>query len=295
MRTALREAESTAEVKVLVPDIALGNWLASVFPGSSLHVHEPPAEAREVLGDASKARGRPRKESVLTPAERNARSHEKSRQILITKNSIYKVFFVTDTIALSHETNVKSLDVEQSGHIDWDDVRAQLRQCHDEIKAKREENTLVSGALFDADKSDDTNKGLDNIVAVNGVWLDFDGGALMPSEFARMFTDARWLMWNSFNNGKDETTRYRVLLPSKTPMTSEVYTEIWDAIAARIRDFGYFVGSNKSYDKAVNAGRTMPPQSGLDVSKRTPNSFFYMPCRAGRGAKFTFAPKARAA
>jgi hypothetical protein len=110
----------------------------------------------------------------------------------------------------------------------------------------------------------------------------------MPSEFARMFTDVKWLMWNSFNNGKDGATKYRVLFPSKTPMTSEMYTAIWDAIAARIKDFGFFVGSNKSYDKALNAGRTMPPQSGLDVSKRTPNSFFYMPARAGLGAKFTF-------
>ena len=274
MRTALRDADSEAEVKVLVPDIALGNWLTSVFPGSSLHACESPEAAREILGDARMARGRPRKESVLTPAERNAQSSEKARQMLITKNSIYKVFFVIDTIALSHEASVFSTDLEQSRHTDWEDVRLQLRQCHDEIKAKREDNTLVSGALFDAAKSDDTNKGLANIVAVNGVWLDFDGGALMPSEFARMFTDAKWLMWNSFNNGKDGTTRYRVLFPTKTLMTGVMYTAVWDAIAARIKDFGYFVGANKSYAKAIKTGRVMPPQSGLDVSKRTPNSFF---------------------
>jgi hypothetical protein len=75
MRTALRDADSSAEVKVLVPDIALGNWLTSVFPGSSLHACDMPAECREVLGDAKKARGRPRNELVLTPVEKNARSH----------------------------------------------------------------------------------------------------------------------------------------------------------------------------------------------------------------------------
>ncbi len=288
MRTALRDADSTQEVTILVPDIALGNWLTGVFPGSKLFAHETPAECKAVLGDADKARGRPRKESILTSYERKLRSIDKADKIRVTKNSIYKVFFVTQEIALSHESSVKSLRVEQSNHVDWEDVRVQLRQCLDEIQTKKEDNTLISGALFDPDKSQDTNKGLANITLVNGVWLDFDGGALMPDEFERIFSDVRWWMWNSFNNGKDGLTKYRVLFPTKSPMTSEMYHGVWDAIAERIREFGYYVGTDIAYDKAIKAGRTKPEKSGLDVSKRTANSFFYLPCRAGLGLKQTF-------
>ena len=43
MRTALRDADSTQEVTILVPDIALGNWLTGVFPGSKLYAHETAA------------------------------------------------------------------------------------------------------------------------------------------------------------------------------------------------------------------------------------------------------------
>ncbi|MEI7606333.1 MAG: hypothetical protein WCJ64_03000 [Rhodospirillaceae bacterium] len=285
MRTALRDADSTAQVTVLVPDIALANWLTDVFPGSSLYAHEPPAECKQALGDAGKSRGRPRKESVLSPVERNALSVEKQRRLLITKNTLYKAFFV---IELSHETTIFSTHMDRSAHLDWDDVRSQLRKCLDEAHPKKEANTLVSGAMFDPTKCQDTNKGLGNIVGVNGIWLDFDGGSLMPNDFARMFTDVRWLLWNSFNNGKDGETKFRVLFPTSTPMTAEMYQGIWDAIATRIRDFGYFVGSGIAHEKAIKAGRAMPPMSGLDVSKRTPCSFFYMPCRAGLGTKFTF-------
>ena len=288
MRTALREADSTKEVTVLVPDIALGNWLTDVFPGSKLFAHEAALECRDVLGDANMARGRPHKESILTPVERNAKSIEKTRRINVTKNSIYKVFFVTSDIALSHEGSVKSVCVEKSNHINWEDIRAQLRQCLDEFRPQKEDNTLVSGALFDQNKGPDSIKGLANITLVNGVWLDFDGGALTPDEFAKMFTDVRWWMWNTFNNGNENETKFRVLLPTKTPLTAEMYHAVWDAIAERIRSFGYCVDSKISYEKSIAAGRIRPPNSGLDVSKRTANSFFYLPCRAGLGKKYTF-------
>jgi hypothetical protein len=288
MRTALRDADSTAEVTVLVPDIGLGNWLAEVFPGSTLHAHEAAAECREVLGSATKARGRPQKVSKLTATERSARRFEKNRELIRTKNSIYKVFFVRNDIDLSHELSVQSLNVQRSTHINWDDVRSQFRQCLDQIQPKKEDNSLISGALFDLDKDKETTKGLTNIVAVNGMWLDFDDGLLMPDEFARMFPDIRWMLFNSFNNGKNGQTKYRVVSPTKSPMTQEMYHRIWDAVADRIKDFGYYVGTDLAYEKALKSGRVLPEKSGLDVSKRTANSFFYLPCRAGLGKQYTF-------
>jgi len=256
-----------------------------VFPGSTLHAHEAAAECREVLGSATKARGRPQKVSKLTATERSARRFEKNRELIRTKNSIYKVFFVRNDIDLSHELSVQSLNVQRSTHINWDDVRSQFRQCLDQIQPKKEDNSLISGALFDLDKDKETTKGLTNIVAVNGMWLDFDDGLLMPDEFARMFPDIRWMLFNSFNNGKNGQTKYRVVSPTKSPMTQEMYHRIWDAVADRIKDFGYYVGTDLAYEKALKSGRVLPEKSGLDVSKRTANSFFYLPCRAGLGKR----------
>ncbi len=271
-----------------VPDIGLANWLLDVYPGSKLISHNTPIECQAVLGNAVKAMGRPRKIATLTPAERVARNYEKQKIMTLTKSTLYKALFVRNDIALSHETSVHSRDIEQSVHLDWDDIRIQLRQCLDQIQAKKEDNTLISGALFDPSLAKDTTKGLDNIVAVNGVWLDFDNGLLMPDEFARIFPDVKWLLFNSFNNGKDGKTKFRVLFPSRSPLTADMYHAIWDAVAERIKEFGYFVGTDKSYDEALKSGRSMPPKSGLDVSKRTANSFFYLPCRAGLGLKYTF-------
>ncbi len=288
MRTALRDAGSTAEVKVLVPDIALANWLVDVFPGASLYAHDIGGEFKEVLGNATKARGRPRKAAVLTPTERSARSYLKARDLIQTKNTIYKAFFVRDEVELSHELSVKSHVIERTTHANWDDIKYQLRQCLDQVHVKKPDNTLVSGALYDANKSKDAFKGIDNITLINGVWLDFDWGVLTPQDFSVMFRDAKWFLYNTHGNGEEGLIKYRVVFPTTTPITPDMYHMIWDAMAARIKEFGYYVGSKRAYENAKQTGKVMPPPSGLDISKRTANSFFYIPCRAGLGKKYTF-------
>ncbi|MFZ4699117.1 MAG: hypothetical protein ACOYMG_03620, partial [Candidatus Methylumidiphilus sp.] len=288
MRTALRQADSTEQVTALVPDADLAKWLLTVFPGAKLRPIDPPQEAMALLGDARKARGRPTKQGVLTTAQRTERSRDKAKQMLVTKNTIKDALFVTPIISLSHEASIYSQSIIQSNHTDWEELRGQLRELHGQYQPKKEDGTLISGATFDAGRSADTSKGLQNIVGIHGVWLDIDNGELKPDEFRRMFPEVRWLIWNSFNNGKDNKRKYRVLFPTTSPMTPEIYHTIWDTIAERIKSFGYYVGSVSSYEKEKSTGRPLPPFSGLDVSKRTANSFFYVPCRAGLGKNHTF-------
>ena len=288
MRTALRQPDNANDVKVLVPDIGLAQWLVKVFPGAKLQPVDPPEECQALLGDALKARGAPRKEATLSNLERKKQSVEKAERLLVTKNTIYKALIVTNDITLSHESSVVSKQILKSSHQNWNDLRLQLKELHDEYQPTKEANTLASGAMFDASKSGDTAKGLANIQAVNGIWLDFDNGELSPDEFRRMFPEVKWLIWNSFNNGKDNQRKYRVLFPTASLMTAEMYHTLWDVIAQRIESFGYYIGSAASYEKQKQVGRPMPPRSGLDISKRTANSFFYLPCRAGLGKKHTF-------
>ncbi len=289
MRTSLREAGSSEKVTVLVPDLDMANWLVEVFPGSRLYTAETSAESSVILGEPKKKRGCPTKMSVLSPAERNKRSKQKKKEIMVTKNTIYKAFFVTTgDHELSHEASVYSTNVHRNKYTGWDDIKDQLYVYHLTLCPKKEDNVLVSGALFNRSKSAETNKGLANIVAVNGIWLDIDGGYLKPVEIEKVFSDVRWVMFNSFNNGKDGHTKYRILLPTTEPMSADIYHAVWDVIADRIRNFGYYVGPTATYNKRIASGLPTPPQSGLDYSKRTASSFFYLPCRALLGGKFTF-------
>ena len=287
MRTALRDAGSTEPVSVIVPDIEMANWLGDVFPGSRVISHEIES-VKGVLGAPKKARGRPQQASVSSSMDRKNKSVAKAAEMLVTKKTIYYVFFVTADITFTHEANVFSGELYRTTHLNWDEVRAELVSCHQEHFPKKEDNALISGALFDPTRSPQTNKGLDNTTVVNGIWLDFDGGDLMPDEFSRIFTDVRWLMFNSFNNGKDGAVKFRVLFPTATPMTADMYHMIWDIIAERIRGFDYYVGPTQKANKNNLAGYSEARQSGLDYSKRCANSFFYMPCRAVLGKKHTF-------
>jgi len=288
MRTSLRDCKSSAEVTVFAPDIALGNWLTEVFPGSKLHAIKTSVDIQSVVGDSKKARGQPHKSSVLTGTERSARSYGKSKEIIRTFNTIYKVLNVRNQVGLTQEASVFSTNLHPIWHTDWDELRDSLLALHRQFVKGKNANTLISGALFDKDKSHGTHKGLDNITSVAGMWLDFDGGALLPDEFARMFSDVRWMMWNSYNHGKDGQSKYRVLLPTTTAMSADMYHAVWDTIAERIRSFGYYVGPQTTYLKRVCSGIPTPPQSGLDYSKRTACSFFYVPSVAGLGKKHTF-------
>ncbi len=287
MRTALRDAGSTDPVSVIVPDISMASWLGEVFPGSRLKSHEIES-LKGVLGAPTQARGRPRQASVLSPIERKNLSIKKAQELLVTKNSIYIAFFVTGEIPLSYEKNLYSTGTEISIDKNWDDIRDGLITIYDKFCPRKESNAVMSPASFDPDRSTKTNKGLENITAINGVWLDFDGGKLLPEEFARIFTDVRWLMWNSFNNGKEGLVKYRVMFPTSTPLIPDMYHMIWDVIAERIRGFGYYVGPTRKASNNNSRQQQEMPDSGLDYSKRSANSFFYLPCRAGLGKKHTF-------
>ncbi len=288
MRTSLREPTSTEKVRIIVPDMELGNWLAEMFPGSKLHSLPVPESCKAVVGDSRKARGRPKTELAQTVNERVQRHRAKQAELGVTKNTLYNKLFVSGEIEISHELHKHSTDVERSCHTDWDDIREQLKTLHKECRDKKEDNALMSGAIFANSGVGELKKRKADVALVNGIWLDIDNGELTPKAFEAIFPEIRWLMWNTFSNGDKGQLKYRVLMPTLVSVTVEQYPNIWDAIAERIKSFGYYVGSEMDYKKAIDMGRHMPKRSGLDVSKRTPNSFFYYPSQSGFGKKYSF-------
>ena len=78
-------------------------------------------------------------------------------------------------------------------------------------------------------------------------------------------------IFNTFNH-TTEAPRFRVVIPTKDIMTPEAYTQIWEQIEFKLKNVGYSVGKSKKGCKLK--------RSGLDKSKKTATSLFFLPCQA---------------
>jgi hypothetical protein len=117
-----------------------------------------------------------------------------------------------------------------------------------------------------------------NIVYCRHLVMDFENGELSPKELPLLFPDIRMVVTNSFSSTR-EKPRYRAIIPTDQPMTPDAYKAIYDCIAAKLEDGGYYVGNRR------RRGATKP--SGLDWSKRNAAALFYLPCIAqAKGASF---------
>lgn len=278
MRSSLRVPEARNPVRIIVPDIALASYLAyEIFPGAQLSAIAHPDLDTKLVG--KKSPGRRKKEEVASSGQRSKKSRERGKLIDATKTTFSKMLFVADgKLKLSFEQNVYSMDWIEEELSTADDLRNLLHEAYALKYTTKEANLLISGAQFNPDACNETQKGLANVVGVTAMMLDFDGGTLSPREVTIILTDIQHLIYNSFNNGKNGQVKFRVVIPFSKPASPALYHHVWDLIAERLRDAGYSVGG-----LPVNL-----PASGLDKSKRCANSWFYMPCRAKLGARQTF-------
>jgi hypothetical protein len=109
--------------------------------------------------------------------------------------------------------------------------------------------------------------------------LDFEKGDLRPDQFAHLFPDLQMVITNTYNHTSDHP-RFRVIIPTSQRMTPDVYETIFDEIVQRMEDQGVvrmpLTGSNCR-------------KSGLDHSKRSAASLFYLPCQAKIAEESVFA------
>ncbi|TPW25844.1 hypothetical protein FJU11_17450 [Pararhizobium mangrovi] len=153
----------------------------------------------------------------------------------------------------------------------WDDVRDLLKTLWNVTLKDKNQNMLMSGSVFSSDAASDTQKGLADIVYAHMLQLDFDDSEMPPEAMSRLLQDVRHVAYNSFNNGRDALYRFRVMIPLSAPVTTEAYESLWDIIAQRVLAAGYSVGKQRGH---------LGLRSGMDVSKRTPASFMYLPSQA---------------
>ncbi len=159
-----------------------------------------------------------------------------------------------------------------------------LRLCHDLPSNSKESQYLFSPALFDPALSQETHRGNANIAYLRHVILDFENGELKPDGIPNLLPATRMIVTNTFNH-TTQRPRFRVILPTTENMTPEVYRFIvQDCIAVKLEEAGYSV--NRGRQKTQRS--TNLPRSGLDWSKTSPHSIFYLPCQAKNPADSFF-------
>lgn len=248
MRTNLRLPSSEKNVRVIVPDLDQAMWLSKdVFPGADVkYIDEWSGVEHTRCG------------ITVTKLEKDA-------LLLDIKSKMSATLWSNPT--LSFEQNIYQKIPIVSEMESWDQLKDLLYQSHQQTSTRKEDNLLISGAIFDPNASDETNKGLNNILVCSSVWFDFDGGDLEPSILSILFSDICHISFNSYNNGTNNQLRYRTFIPLKTPVTAKQYHMIWDILHERIEKY--------CHEHQL--------ESGTDRSKRTANSWFYLPCQSANG------------
>ena len=159
-----------------------------------------------------------------------------------------------------------------------DDIEAfidGLRWWHQFSYESKKMNGLISPAIFDPALSDETKRGLANIRAVWGIWLDNDGGDLTHEEFARLFPRLRIVIINSYSS-TPEKLRWRVFIPTTIVMPIAAHRAIGEQIIRTLNRAGYWSKEQLEANERIKSRK----HHGFDMGKLTPSSLFYLPCQA---------------
>lgn len=157
--------------------------------------------------------------------------------------------------------------------------------CYPKVYANKHRNSLLSPAVFDANKitSTGTRRGLENITHLDGIWLDNDDGDLEIDEFVKIFPEFKMYIFNSFSSGEiidgKKMKKWRCYIPISQYISRRAYDYIIKIIRHRLGENGYYQNTKEA---AENNGKV----HGFDASKYPASSMFYLPCQSGYGDSF---------
>jgi hypothetical protein len=181
---------------------------------------------------------------------------------------------------------------------DYEKFIRQLKRASRVALASKKANLLMCTTEFRADLSTDTNRGIANITRIWGIWLDIDGGEMPRHHVPRLFPDLRMAVFNSWT-----PRNYRIFIPTQRITSvgehakvlrlilreiegSALDSEITDA--HRQRRAPRCLVSHRKAKLQVSLGREPNPVHGIDPSKFTANSLFYMPAQSASGIAGSF-------
>ncbi|MGW9822191.1 hypothetical protein ACUXK4_004785 [Methylorubrum extorquens] len=113
-----------------------------------------------------------------------------------------------------------------------------LRNQSKNVYTSKNEIPCVSGALFDVNKSNATNRGEDNVELVRGMWIDIEKGTMKHEDVSRLFPYLRFVAYNTFNHTRDRQ-RFRIYIPTNRVMMDSEYRIIHKEIVYVLEKDGY--------------------------------------------------------
>jgi hypothetical protein len=293
MRSSIRDPQSTTPKTVIVPDVSAARYLQEAFPGAQIEK----LKTGLIELEASSKLGRPRKHSSVSERKRKYRLKKRKaiiQTVLQAERLPYvgqkscgeegslmmgdeKGIDVTTHFVPLHQQHGTLYKRKKSntplGYLSGPNTElflGLLEHLHTRTIGSKEANLLISPAVFDPNlkTEDNTMRGVNNIVTMRHLWMDFENGDLRPEEIAELFPSIRLAVFNTYNH-TNEAPRFRVVIPFDELISPADYAVLYDNIIAKIVDAGYSVGQ-------FNSGR----RSGLDCTKKNPTSLFYLPCQA---------------
>lgn len=150
-----------------------------------------------------------------------------------------------------------------------------LRNQSKNVYTSKNEIPCVSGALFDVTKSDDTDRGQDNVELVRGMWIDIEKGTMNHEEFSRSFPYLRFVAYNTFRHTRDRH-RFRIYIPTSRVMMDNEYRTIHNEIVYVLEREGY--RSEKLSDDTCRKS-LQGKYHGIDRIPH-PCAVFALPCQA---------------
>lgn len=181
---------------------------------------------------------------------------------------------------------------------DYEDFIRQLKKASRVALASKKANLLMCTTEFAADLSADTSRGIANITRIWGIWLDIDGGEMPRHHVPKHFPDLRMAVFNSWTPGN-----YRIFIPTQRITSVGEHAKLMRLIlreiegstldaeitsAQRKRRIPRCLVSSKKAKLQMSLGREPNPVHGIDPSKFTANSLFYMPAQSSSGATGSF-------
>ena len=301
MRISLRNPADRNPKTVTVMDRATADWLATMFPGCAI-------EALGLNGMPSKGKpGRPR-EHASTADRKRAHRNQFKMELKAALDLVNDVGCDGRLSILARQLREQMSEfgfgrdksLSTMGHTDLHAMAGTiftsiyeaapfefmalgdaetfiegLRHLHAHEVPSKDQNGLISPAIFDPVLTGETKRGLANIRAIWGIWLDNDGGDLSPQQFARMFPRLRMAIFNSYSS-TCQIPRWRAFIPTTIAMPIAAYRAIAGQIMRTVNDAGYWSKEQLTDNRRIKSGR----HHGFDMSKLTPSSLFYLPVQA---------------
>lgn len=300
LRCSIRDLQNRSIKKIVVPDRSSAEYLAALLPGSLV-------KKLDCGIDASTVGGGPGRQRVFEDGAARVRAHRAGRNAeadllfaLMTgrrnESAMHGMEIASSPLDdLPKTCNDKPLEKDAIRYVTpkyrgsifvgmkatlplfvvpemTDDVFiAALKKVHRERRDQKEDNYLISPAVFDPSRSGATSRGLANVLSANGIWIDVDVGDLTHKDFASIFPHIRIVAFNSFSSTKAQP-RYRIYIPTSRVLSSDEYASIVSQIVQVVRNVGFPLAKKDSMRDGMKV-------HGVDMSKRHAASLFYLPCQ----------------